>query len=411
MKGDDEWRTLAFEAAVGRLCQLRHQRESRISAKCRASWEDVRSSSLNPTDTEAAALFVFDDAHESGSLFAFVTSDDGSESALPGALQACHGLFEFVDQENSVVLTHGYDLLGKGAHSNVYRGTLCVTTVSGVTRYDAAVKINRLNMSSVAEVDRWMRLVQLWRSVKHPCLTYCYYVGLPPMEGDEEVISIYGAYEMMLGGTLDASLKREERFSEDVVRVILLDVLQALYYLHDELGVVHNDVKPQNILLVMDEATRQVRHKLADFDLMCPITFSSSEMVLSTGPILDRGGCDADELTYGTPPYMSPESCRGFPFLPKNDIWSVGILTYQLSTGRLPWSPLELCVPSMILHGYRQDSSNLFGPSLEEFEKDFCHVYSEELKDLVRICLADEASRRPTAAALLQHPFLRSSVG
>ncbi|EAN94754.1 putative protein kinase [Trypanosoma cruzi] len=405
MNRDVEWRTLAFQEAMEFLCRLRHQLESRISLKTR-SQEDACNSPVKQTDAELAELALSDDADEAASLFSFVKCDDGMNSSTAEELDVCNDFFEFTDQESTVTLTHRYESLGKGARSNVYRGTLSVTTMDGVKKYDVAVKMSRLCVGSLHEIDRWMRVVQLWRNLKHPLFHCCYYVGFSPIDGEELVINMYSAHELALGGTLDASLKKEERFTEDVVRTILFDLLHFLCYLHDEIGVVHNDIKPQNILLVIDNATQQLRYNLSDFDCVYPITPSRGGILVNGMATLDGTEHDSDVLIYGTPPYISPESCRGLPFLPSNDVWSLGILTYQLSTGRLPWNPLELSVPSMILNGYRRNVSNGFGPTLDEFEEGFCHIYSDELKNFVKICLAEEASKRPTASELLRHPFL-----
>ncbi|RHW67064.1 protein kinase [Trypanosoma brucei equiperdum] len=314
--------------------------------------------------------------------------------------------FEFRDESQLVVVKHQFKLLGKGANSVVYLGTISRPT-DGWKEHHVAVKATRLQLTRAEEIDRLIAIVRLWHSIAHPGFVRCYYTGLFPANGTKDGrIDMYAALELASGGTLDALLKRRERLNDSVVRTVLLDVLRTLQYMHDVVGAVHNDVKPQNILLFGGAGAGEVRYKLSDVDCMCPCLRCLEGSGLEEWKTVKKEEVGRREGIYGSAPYMSPESCRGIPFLYTNDIWSVGVLTYQLSTGRLPWTPLELQIPSMILHGYRQSSSNSFGPVLDEFDQGSGQSYSDKLKDFVTLCLLKNSTERPTAAELLQHPFL-----
>ena len=94
------------------------------------------------------------------------------------------------------------------------------------------------------------------------------------------------------------------------------EVASALDYLHRE-GIIHRDLKTSNILLDMSGRTY-----LADFGLARFI--STSTLAFHTG--------------HGTPPYASPEQIQSRPITPKSDIFSFGILLYEMFTGQLPWN-------------------------------------------------------------------------
>ncbi|KAG8343958.1 putative protein kinase [Trypanosoma vivax] len=341
------------------------------------------------------------------SLLSLVNVGGSSNSTPLCGSSVSSSWFEFTDTVVSVSIRHQYQFLGKGAHSTVYRGTITDHAHQNEVR-TVAVKVTRLQFVCPGDIDHLIRILRLGKSICHSCFIRCFYIGLPQVkDGQREEIKLYEALELASGGTLDTLLKKEERLSENVVRRILVNILGVLKHLHDEVGVVHNDVKPLNILLVAGESKNDVRYKLSDIDAMCAINPSRfGDDVRITGD----ANMEGSERLCGTPLYMSPESCRGVYSLPANDIWSVGVMTYQLSTGRLPWGQLELQVPSMILHGFRRVGDSSFGPILDEFNPDYVSTYSDELKDFVRCCLTKEASDRPSASTLLRHPFISASV-
>ncbi|KEG09279.1 protein kinase [Trypanosoma grayi] len=422
---EENWRRLSFDDVICRLYQLRsHLSLTNNTEEPHRKTEVVSNSSLNCVDSSihdvpivssalaAAAACDHDDNIENaeddnGGLFALLTVDDGIDSTLQENYERCQSPLEFVSQDGSVVITRAHKLLGRGAYSEVYHGTLSVAAPKE-ERYLVAVKVSHMQVISVDEIDRWIRMLSLRKTIIHPCIIHCYYIGLLDAESETKVIRMYAALELSSGGTLDLVLKKKERLMENTIRTILSHILSALSYLHETIGVVHNDVKPHNILLVMNQEDNDVRYKLSDFDAICKVSSTQTITGSVTPPISSGVKQEGEEGVYGTPLYMSPESCRGKPFLPGNDVWSVGILTYQLSTGRLPWGPLEAQVPSLILHGYRQAYSGGFGPILDEFEQGVGHAYSKELKDMVRACLAKSPGERPSASALLQHPFFSS---
>jgi hypothetical protein len=102
---------------------------------------------------------------------------------------------------------------------------------------------------------------------------------------------------------------------------IILQVAEALHYIHDS-DVVHCDIKTENIILteVHGAKRRQLQAKLLDFGLAKSMSSGRATASLS-----------------GTPHYVAPERIRGEPPSPSSDIYGVGILLYELLTGKVPW--------------------------------------------------------------------------
>ena len=138
------------------------------------------------------------------------------------------------------------------------------------------------------------------------------------------------AMELLEGTRLDALLAEEGRLSVERAVEILLDVCAGLAHAHAR-GIVHGDVKPTNILLVAradDDGDAVVRAKLCDFGVA---RMASSSDVVESGmrPAL------------GTPAYMSPEQCLGEDLDARSDVYSCGVLFYELITGEVPFDGTE----------------------------------------------------------------------
>ncbi len=137
--------------------------------------------------------------------------------------------------------------------------------------------------------------------------------------------AMYIAMEYVQGKDLHAVLSREWPLPEARVVRIITQVLSALADAHSA-GVVHRDLKPENIMV-------EQRRNEADFVKV--LDFGIAKIVDGTddeGPALTRAG-----FVCGTPEYMSPEQARGAKLDHRSDLYAVGVILYQLTSGLLPF--------------------------------------------------------------------------
>jgi len=174
--------------------------------------------------------------------------------------------------------------------------------------------------NQVAETDEarelFYREARFASAMSHPSITSVVDFG------EDEKVGMYMVMELVEGEPLNRILFREKRLSIRKACEIVLQVAEALHYIHKQ-NVVHCDIKTENILISEEEhdgkRTRMVA-KLLDFGLARSLTASRASTSLS-----------------GTPHYVAPERIRGEPASPASDVYGVGILLYELITGQVPW--------------------------------------------------------------------------
>lgn len=157
-------------------------------------------------------------------------------------------------------------------------------------------------------------------------------------------------------------------FEEDVIAYVCREVLLGLEQVH-LISRVHRDIKSDNILVRPDGAV-----KVADFGFCAELQAGARNTVV------------------GTPYQMAPEVIRGKDYGTPVDIWSAGVLAYELAEGAPPHEGL-----SPIRAMFKIATSE--PPSLSE-------AWSPELRDFVSACCQIDQSSRPSAHEALQHPFL-----
>lgn len=160
--------------------------------------------------------------------------------------------------------------------------------------------------------ERFRREAQTIAKLEHPHIIPIYAYDI-----DQEQRIPWMAMRMIAGGTLSGRLKEGKLPAKEAVRVMRA-VAEALDYAH-RAGVIHRDVKPQNVLMEKDGPVY-----LADFGI-AKIVEGNSQLT-ATGMIT------------GTPQYMAPEQALGKPLTGAADIYALGIMTYELFTGRVPFS-------------------------------------------------------------------------
>jgi len=216
---------------------------------------------------------------------------------------------------------------------------------------------------------RFLREAETAARLSHPHIVPIHSVG----EGPEGLVYFVMAY--VDGESLGARLKRRGRLPPEEARRVLMETADALGAGH-ALGIVHRDVKPDNILL---EGSRG-RTVLTDFGIAKALTSS-------TGP----GTLTATGVAIGTPHYMSPEQAAGDREIDgRSDIYSLGVVGYQMLTGELPFSAPT--VPGLLLKQITEQAPYL---------KDKAPTCPDDLAACVMRSLEKEPEARwPTADAL-----------
>src|SRR5678816_939204 len=164
--------------------------------------------------------------------------------------------------------------------------------------------------------DRFYREARFASAMSHPNITSVVDFG------EDEKVGMFMVMEMVDGEALNRILFREKQMTARKACDIVLQVAEALHYIHKQ-GVVHCDIKTENILISEEEhegKRSKTVIKLLDFGLARSLTASRASTSLS-----------------GTPHYVAPERIRGEPASPASDVYGVGILLYELVTGGVPW--------------------------------------------------------------------------
>ena len=144
---------------------------------------------------------------------------------------------------------------------------------------------------------------------------------------------VYIAMEFLHGRDLLSVLRAEWPLSDARIVDILVQTLAAVSVAH-ELGIIHRDLKPENIMVSAsadEDDQRPYLVKVCDFGI-AKLSDPRGFQTEGSGKVLTSSG-----TLIGTPEYMSPEQARGDTLDPRSDIYSVGIILYQLLVGRVPF--------------------------------------------------------------------------
>src|SRR5215211_8273721 len=177
---------------------------------------------------------------------------------------------------------------------------------------DVALKVLREQFAEDEEfVERFKREAQSAAALSHSNIVQVYDRG---EAGDG---TSYIAMEYVPGGTLKDRLLERGALPVRTTAAVALQIAEALQVAHER-GVIHRDIKPHNILI-----TDSGHVKVADFGIA---RAADATTISHLGDIL------------GTAKYMSPEQATGKPATPKSDLYSLGVVLYEMLTGELPYT-------------------------------------------------------------------------
>ena len=235
--------------------------------------------------------------------------------------------------------------------------------------------------ASPEAAERFRREARLAGRLSHPSIVRVLDYGLtmpvavgpqPHWTDDPDRPVPYLTMEYIFGSTLKDLLKRNGPLPFDWVWRIGEQLCSALAVAHS-VGVVHRDVKPQNVMLL--DSPLELLAKLADFGIARQIGGDLTALT-ATGQVI------------GTPDYLSPEQVLGEPGGPSSDLYSLGIVLYELVTGRLPFeaeTPLAAASKRMMVDA----------PPLTVFRRDTPLA----LQEVILVALRRQMSERFQSAA------------
>jgi serine/threonine protein kinase len=189
---------------------------------------------------------------------------------------------------------------------------------------EVAVKIIRSDLvHDITARKRFLREAEVSAHIKHEHI-------LPLVEFGEEQGRLFLVTPYIEGGTLARRLQDGPLSLSDVSHVFTA-LVQAVAYIHRR-GVIHRDLKPSNIMLDQEEGGDEIYVRLIDFGI-------ASIQGASASPPLTEAGTEI-----GTVVYMAPERLNGIA-APSNDIYSLGVILYQMLVGHLPRKGEEVRLP------------------------------------------------------------------
>lgn len=230
-----------------------------------------------------------------------------------------------------------------------------------------ALKVLHPELAVSVTADRFLREISFLSKLEHPNIASLIDYG-------ESDWLVYYVMSYVPGPTLRQHMERVRQLSVSDTRRIARDLLSALKYAH-EMGIVHRDVKPENVVLAKSGPV------LMDFGIARAIAQSGQDRLTRSG------------FAVGTSTYMSPEQVSGAEDIDhRSDVYSLGCVLFECLTGRAPFVASR---EELILSMHHQEKP----PSVADFRKDA----PEPLVDLVARALCKERTDRwQTASEMME---------
>ena len=261
-----------------------------------------------------------------------------------------------------------YDIkqkLGKGKFGLVKLG------INKETKQKVAVKIMNKNNMDSSDLELVRTEIEILKICQHPYIIKLYDIF-------ENIDYIYIIMEYCSGGDLFSFIqKRNFMLKEEKVVLIMYKLCKAVYYVHSY-GIAHRDIKPENVLLTSESEDADIR--LLDFGL--------SKIV---GP---NQKCTEP---YGTLTYCAPEIILDKPYLKTVDSWSLGVMTYLMLSGSLPFSGRD----------EHEIAKNVVYSKVDFEKKPIWKEITKEAKDFITKLLEKDLKKRIEMKAALEHPWFR----
>lgn len=257
------------------------------------------------------------------------------------------------------------DFLGKGAYGSVHKAVLLSTET------ECAVKM--VKKSAVREPPRLQELMlqelEVMQTCRHPNI-----LKLIDLREDDEYFYIVS--ELLEGGELVKRITQNQHLSERNVAYIVRQILLAVNYMHG-MKIAHRDLKPENLLMESSDDD-DLSVKVADFGFSCFVNEEGLEQRL------------------GTPMFMAPEIVKKERYTEKVDIWSIGIITYILLSGRVPFAGRK-----------KEDLYLQIRHQPIDFQNKHIAKITKSGRRFLMAALQKDPEQRASAKDLLDHPWLQ----
>jgi tRNA A-37 threonylcarbamoyl transferase component Bud32 len=202
------------------------------------------------------------------------------------------------------------DIIGRGAFSIVYGG------IHAGLNMPVTIKMMKHDLAMNPEfLQSFKNEAKVIAKLNHENIVQVYDI-------EERYRTVFIIMERLTGNTLDILLRSVGKLPPQRATHFLIQICEGLQYAHQH-GIVHQDIKPANIFVLPDDKV-----KILDFGLACPF--------------------GSENFLRGTPFYMSPEQVQCFPVDQRSDIYSLGLVVYEMLTGKRPfdednqWKVMEM---------------------------------------------------------------------
>jgi len=294
---------------------------------------------------------------------------------------------------NATILNNRYQLqapLGSGGMAVVYQAHDLMLERA------VAIKVLRRDYSrDPAFRESFRQEAKSAANLSHPNIVTVHDFGL-----DSERLFI--VMEYVPGTDLKTMLQKRSRFTVDETLALMIQACAGVGYAH-RAGLVHCDIKPQNMLITPDQ-----RLKVVDFGI--------ARALASIQPD------EREEVVWGSPQYFSPEQAAGMAPSPASDVYSLGVVTYEMLAGQLPFSAISSTELAR-LHRYEMPKSlRELNPTVPAALEQVLHkVLAKEpasryrtADQLGRVLLTLREQSIPTSTSVNSSPHspdLRSELG
>ena len=218
-------------------------------------------------------------------------------------------------------------LLGKGGMGEVYAST------DQLLQETVALKTLRADLGgNAAMLRRFRQEIQLARKVTHPNVCRVFEVGVHDFTSPGRPPVHFFTMQLLKGETLAARIRREGRIGGQAAFPLVVQMAEGLQAAHD-VGIVHRDFKCGNVILTEGRAV------ITDFGI--------AGLTPQEDPTADRGSITAGTHVAGTIAYMSPEQMSGGAITSRSDIYSLGIVLFEMVTGQRPYESEQLIRAAM----------------------------------------------------------------